>query len=141
MHEWLYACMNKVSEFPCSSFLCFLWLMCFYDRNFLKFIFNWRITALQYCIGFCHTSTWISHRYTYVHSLLNLVPTPPHPTPLGCHRAPVWAPWVTANSYWLSVLHGLMKVVTHRNNTGLEVKGFLHSDLIITFFARLTLIK
>ena len=25
------------------------------------FIFNWRIVALQYCVGFCHTSTWISH--------------------------------------------------------------------------------
>ena len=32
---------------------------------------NWRIVALQYCVGFCHTSTWISHRYTYVPSLLN----------------------------------------------------------------------
>jgi len=26
--------------------------------------------ALQYCVGFCHTSTWISHRYIYVLSLL-----------------------------------------------------------------------
>ena len=35
--------------------------------SFLKnvFIFNWRIIALQYCIGFCQTSTWINHRYTY----------------------------------------------------------------------------
>ena len=45
------------------------------------FIFNWRIIALQYCIGFCHTSTWISHRYTYVPSLLNFPPTS-HPFPL-----------------------------------------------------------
>ena len=44
------------------------------------FIFNWRIIALHYCIGFCHTSTWISHRYTYVPSLLNLPPTS-HPFP------------------------------------------------------------
>ena len=27
------------------------------------------------CVGFCQTSTWISHRYTYVPSLLNLPPT------------------------------------------------------------------
>ena len=33
---------------------------------FFKFIFNWRIITLQYCVGFCHTSTWISHRYTHV---------------------------------------------------------------------------
>ena len=25
------------------------------------FMFNWRIIALQYCVGFCQTSTWISH--------------------------------------------------------------------------------
>ena len=42
--------------------------------------FNWGIIALQYCIHFCHTSTWISHRYTYVPSLLNLPPTPSHPS-------------------------------------------------------------
>ena len=40
---------------------------------------------------FLPTSAWISHRYTFVPSLLNL---PPHPTPLGCHRAPVWVPWI-----------------------------------------------
>ena len=30
---------------------------------FLKniFIFNWRIIALQPCVGFCHMSTWTSH--------------------------------------------------------------------------------
>jgi len=28
---------------------------------FLNFIFNWRIITLQYCVGFCHTSKWISH--------------------------------------------------------------------------------
>ena len=30
------------------------------------------IIALQYCVGFCHTSTWISHGCMYVPSLLNL---------------------------------------------------------------------
>ena len=39
---------------------------------FLHFIFNWRIIALPYCAGFCHTSAWISHRCTCVPSLLNL---------------------------------------------------------------------
>ena len=37
------------------------------------FTFNWKIIALQYCVGFCHTTTWITHRYTYVPSLLNLL--------------------------------------------------------------------
>ena len=44
------------------------------------FIFNWRIIALQYCVGFCHTSAQISHRYTYVPSSLKLPPTS-HPIP------------------------------------------------------------
>ena len=39
------------------------------------FCFNWRIIALQYCVSFCHTSTCISHRYTHVPSLWNLLPT------------------------------------------------------------------
>ena len=47
---------------------------------FNLFIFNWRITALQYCVGFCHTSTCISHKYTHVPSLSNLPPTS-HPIP------------------------------------------------------------
>ena len=40
-------------------------------------IFNWRISALQYCVGFCHASTLISHRHTYVLFLL-IPPPPPH---------------------------------------------------------------
>ena len=54
----------------------------FYLKNL--FIFNWRIIALQSHVGFCHTTTWISHRYTYVPCLLNLLPTPSHPS--SCHR-------------------------------------------------------
>ena len=34
---------------------------------FLNFIsFNWRLITLQYCGGFCHTSTWICHGRTCV---------------------------------------------------------------------------
>ena len=44
-------------------------------------IFNWRIIALQCCVGFCHTSAWISpDGYTYVPFLLNLSLTS-HPIP------------------------------------------------------------
>ena len=46
----------------------------------LRFIFHWKITGLRCCVGFCHISTWISHRYTCVPSLLNLPPTS-HPIP------------------------------------------------------------
>ena len=43
--------------------------------HFLKFMFNWRIIALQYCVGFRHTTTCIRPMYTYVPSLSNLPPT------------------------------------------------------------------
>ena len=34
---------------------------------FFSFIFiSWRLITLQYCSGFCHTLTWISHRFTCV---------------------------------------------------------------------------
>ena len=67
------------------------------------FIFNCRILALKCWFGFCLRSTWISHRYTNVPSLL-YPPTPSHPFRLSlstdlsflCH---------IANSHWLSVLH------------------------------------
>ena len=44
------------------------------DESLFLFL-NRRMTSLQYCIGFCHTSVWISHKHTYVASLLHLPPT------------------------------------------------------------------
>ena len=43
--------------------------------------------ALQYCAGFCHTTTWISHKYTYVSSLLNLPPAPHPDYPSGLSQS------------------------------------------------------
>ena len=51
---------------------------------FNLFIFNWRIIALQYCVGFYHTSTWISHGHRHVSSPLNLPPSPNSMPPLCC---------------------------------------------------------
>ena len=62
---------------------------------FNLFICNWRITVLQYSVGFCHISTWISHRYMCPPPLERLSPLPPHSTPLCCHRALGWAPCVS----------------------------------------------
>ena len=51
--------------------------MLYYCNNiaflfFFSFIFiSWRLITLQYCSGFCHTLTWISHGVTCV----------PHPAP------------------------------------------------------------
>ena len=56
-----------------------------HDRNNtlkLLFILNWRIIVLQYYVGFCHVATCISHRYTYVPSILNLPSTSQPISPL-----------------------------------------------------------
>ena len=42
---------------------------CDFQGQSVKFIliiyFNWRLITLQYCGGFCHTLTWISHGCAY----------------------------------------------------------------------------
>ena len=38
---------------------------------FFFFFISWRLITLQYCSGFCHTLTWISHGFTCI----------PHPDP------------------------------------------------------------
>ena len=49
---------------------------CIYFLLFYFFIFfiSWRLITLQYCSGFCHTLTWISHGYTCISH-----PDPPSP--------------------------------------------------------------
>ena len=53
---------------------CFF-VFCFFFKFFLIFspimFISWRLITLQYCSGFCHTLTWISHGFTCV----------PHPDP------------------------------------------------------------
>ena len=67
---------------------------------FIIFLIIWRLITLQYCSGFCHTLTWISHGYTCTPH-----PDPPshpplHPIALGlpstpgsstCPMHPTWA--------------------------------------------------
>ena len=55
------------------------------DVLFKKFFFplifiSWRLITLQYCSGFCHTLTSISHGFTCVPH-----PDPPLPTPSPSH--------------------------------------------------------
>ena len=72
-----------------------LFLFCF------PFIFIiWRLIALQYCSGFCHTLTWISRGVTCTphsdppsHLPLHLIPLglPSVPGPSTCLMHPTWA--------------------------------------------------
>ena len=82
--------------------ICIYMLFFFYIIQKI-YLFNWRIIALQCCIGFCHTSTWIDYRY--VSSLLNLPPppaTPFHPSRLSSRLSSLHH---TGSFCWLSVLH------------------------------------
>ena len=65
---------------------------------------NCRIISLEGCVGFCCIITWISCKYTYVPSLLNLSPCP-HPIPLSHHRILSLAPCV--------ILQFLISYFTH----------------------------
>ena len=57
--------------------------------DFFSFIFiSWRLITLQYCSGFCHTLTWISHGFTCVPHPDPSSRLPPHLIPLGVPSAP-----------------------------------------------------
>ena len=63
---------------------------------FFPFIFiSWRLITLQYCSGFCHTLTWISHGFTCVSHPDTPSRLPPHPIPLGLPSAPALSTCLT----------------------------------------------
>ena len=74
--------------------------------TFFKIYFNWRLINLQYCSGFCHTLTWISHECTCVPHPELLSRLPPHPIPLGHPIAPALRTLSQASNLdWQSVSH------------------------------------
>ena len=70
-------------------------------RTLLLFFFiSWRLITFQYCSGFCHTLTWISHGFTCIphpdppsHLPLYLLPLglPSAPGLSTCLMHPTWA--------------------------------------------------
>jgi len=73
-------------------------------KNFIYF--NWRLITLQYCSGFCHTLTWISHGYTCVPHPESPSHLPPHPILHGHPSAPALSTLSHgSNLDWLSISH------------------------------------
>ena len=67
---------------------------------FFPFIFiSWRLITVQYCSGFCHTLTWISHGFTCV----------PHPEPPPTSLS-IPSLWVWENSIEKNVLKLSFKI-------------------------------
>ena len=107
--NWLYMCSERTEIthfwFDLRRIYLFkvnkIYFILFYFILFYFILFiSWRLITLQYCSGFCHTLTRISHGFT-----CDPHPDPPshlplHPIPLGlpsasspstCLMHPIWA--------------------------------------------------
>ena len=73
----------------------------------IKIIYcNWRLITSQYCSGFCHTLTWISHGCTCVPCPEPPSHSPLHPIPQGHPSAPALSTLPHAwNLVWRSISH------------------------------------
>ena len=70
------------------------------------FYFNWRLITLQYCGGFCHIFTWISHGCTCVPHPDTPSHFPSHPLPQGHSSAPDLTTLPHASNLdWRSISH------------------------------------
>ena len=87
----MYGCeswsIKKAEHWRIDAFF-FFFLLFIYLFIYLFIFISWRLITLQYCSGFCHTLTWISHGFTCIPH-----PDPPshptlHPIPLGLPSAP-----------------------------------------------------
>ena len=63
-------------------------LLPFFLNFFFIFFISWRLITLQYCSGFCHTLTWISHGFTCIPHPDSPSHLPLQPIPLGLPSAP-----------------------------------------------------
>ena len=74
-----------------------------------SFIFiSWRLITLQYCSGFCHTLTWISHGVT-------CIPHPDPPSHLALHPIPLGLPVHKARALVSCIQPGLVICFTLDN--------------------------
>ena len=60
---------------------------------------------LQYCSGFCHTLTWISHGFTCVPHPDPPSRLPPHPIPLGLPSAPALSTCLMHQNWTGDLIH------------------------------------
>ena len=88
----------------CFIYMCVRVCVCILFKNFIYF--NWRLIILQYCSGFYHTLTWISHGCTCVPRPEPPSHLPPHPIPQGHPSAPALNTLSHApNLDWRSISH------------------------------------
>lgn len=101
-------------------------ILLFNFSYFLKLIFNWRIITWQSCVGFCYTTTRISHRQTYALLVKPHSHLPIHSTPLVVPEHRVWT--TSYSKFPLSILHFAM----YKLPMLLYHSLFIHFDLSST---------
>ena len=70
------------------------------------FILNWRKIASQHCVGLCHTSAWVSLRYTCAPPSSPSLSPPTQSHPSRLFQSPSLSSLSpTENACWLSILH------------------------------------
>ena len=97
---------------------------------YFPFIFiSWRIITLQYCSGFCHTLTRISHGFTCVPHPDAPSRLPPHPIPLGLPSAPARSTCLWENSIETSILSRVKQTTSPgwMHETSAQEKSFLNT--------------
>ena len=94
---------KSLTDFICLVKLLELLSNCFF---FFPFIFiSWRLITLQYCSGFCHILTWISHGVTSIPHPDPPSHLPPHPIPLGLPSAPALSTCLTHPTWAGDLFH------------------------------------
>ena len=106
-----------------------------YLISFLKYKFiyvNWRLITILY--WFCHTSTWINHRYTRVPHPEPPSLLPPRTIPLGRPSAP--APSIqyhASNLGWRLISYMILYKLNH-TYTNIVICWAYNSDYVFWFF-------
>ena len=62
--------------------IAFIFLLSLVIETIIYLFISWRLITLQYCSGFCHTLTWISHGFTCIPH--------PDPTPTSLSTRSLW---------------------------------------------------
>ena len=99
-----------------KSHKCFFFLSIFFSFIFII----WKLITLQYCSGFCHTLTWISHGFTRVPHPDPPSRLPPHPIPLGLPSAPAlsWCIQLRMHPTWAGDLFHPRCMMSHASDLG-----------------------
>ena len=106
--DWvlIYNSLGQVDFITSKFYFIYSFIFLLYPEILFIFFsyFNWRLITLQYCSGFCHTLTWISHGCTLFSVLNPPSHLLPHPIPQGHPSAPAMSTLSHASNLdWSSI--------------------------------------